>query len=220
MKRQTRSVFHITPLVNLPSILSSGFLLPDSLAKPVENFGDPEIKARRKNIRVAVEPGGNLSDYTPFYFTTQTPMLYQNIAKLKVKQSNLLIIRLDFEPGDYGLIEGARSIVISAHPLSNKAVTKCATADNLKSLVNWQVVFSKDPFSIQGIDLRDWKLIRQAELLIHKGLKIESPNVKLLVRSDDALAKVDKLIKESGLDIYAAIDESLFYHTNLHWLST
>ena len=220
MKRQTRSVFHMTPLVNLPSILSSGFLLPDSLAKPVENFGDPEIKARRNNIRVAVEPGGNLSDYTPFYFTTQTPMLYQNIAKLKVKQSNLLIIRLDFEPGDYGLIEGAHSIVISAHPLSNKAVTKCATADNLKSLVNWQVVFSKDPFSIQGIDLRDWKLFRQAELLIHKGLKIESPNVKLLVRSDDALAAVDKLIKESGLDIYAAIDESLFYHTNLHWLST
>ena len=210
----------MTPLVNLPSILSSGFLLPDSLAKPVENFGDPEIKARRNNIRVAVEPGGNLSDYTPFYFTTQTPMLYQNIAKLKVKQSNLLIIRLDFEPGDYGLIEGANSIVISAHPLSNKAVTKCATADNLKSLVNWQVVFSKDPFSIQGIDLRDWKLFRQAELLIHKGLKIESPNVKLLVRSDDALAEVDKLIKESGLDIYAAIDESLFYHTNLHWLST
>ena len=220
MKRQTRSVFHMTPLVNLPSILSSGFLLPDSLAKPVENFGDPEIKARRNNIRVAVEPGGNLSDYTPFYFTTQTPMLYQNIAKLKVKQSNLLIIRLDFEPGDDGLIEGAHSIVISAHPLSNKAVTKCATADNLKSLVNWQVVFSKDPFSIQGIDLRDWKLFRQAELLIHKGLKIESPNVKLLVRSDDALAAVDKLIKESGLDIYAAIDESLFYHTNLHWLST
>ena len=220
MKRQTRSVFHMTPLVNLPSILSSGFLLPDSLAKPVENYGDPEIKARRKNIRVAVEPGGNLSDYTPFYFTTQTPMLYQNIAKLKVKQSNLLIIRLDFEPGDYALIEGAHSIVISAHPLSNKAVIKCATADNLKNLVHWQVVFSKDPFSIQGIDLRDWKLFRQAELLIHKGLKIESPNIKLLVRSDDALAEVDKLIKESGLDIYAAIDESLFYHTNLHWLST
>ena len=220
MKRQTRSVFHMTPLVNLPSILSSGFLLPDSLAKPVENFGDPEIKARRKNIRIAVEPGGNLSDYTPFYFTTQTPMLYQNIAKLKVKQSNLLIIRLDFEPGDYGLIEGAHSIAISAHPLSNKAVIKCATADNLKDLVHWQVIFSKDPFSIQGIDLRDWKLFRQAELLIHKGLKIESPNVKLLVRSDDALAEVDKLIKESGLDIYAAIDESLFYHTNLHWLST
>ncbi len=220
MKRQNRSVFHMTPHVNLPSILSSGFLLPDSLAKPVENFGDPEIKARRKNIHVAVEPGGNLSDYTPFYFTTQTPMLYQNIAKLKVKQSNLLIIRLDFEPGDYGLIEGAPSIVISAHPLSNKAVIKCATADNLKDLVHWQVIFSKDPFSIQGIDLRDWKLFRQAELLIHKGLKIESANIKLLVRSDDALAEVDKLIKESGLDIYAAIDESLFYHTNLHWLST
>ena len=220
MKTKTRSVFHITPLVNLPLILSSGFLLPDSLAEPVNNFGDPEIKAKRKKIRVAVEPGGNLSDYTPFYFTTQTPMLYQNIAKLKVKQSSLLIIQLDFEPNETATIEGSPSIVISAHPLSNKAVIKCATADNLKNIVNWQVIFSKDPFSIQGIDLHDWKQFRQAELLIHKGLKIESPNVRLLVRSDDALAEVDQLIAKAEVDIYAVIDESLFYHTNLHWLNT
>ena len=220
MKTKTRRVFHMTPLVNLPSILSSGYLLPDSLAKPVNNFGDPEIKVKRKKIRVAIEPGGNLSDYTPFYFTTQTPMLYQNIAKSKVKQSSLLIIQLDFEPNEAALIEGAKSIVVSAHPLSNKAVIKCATADNLKNIVNWQVIFSKDPFSIQGINMHDWKLFRQAELLIHKGLKIESPNVKLLVRSDGALAEVDQLIAEARLDIYAAIDESLFYHTNLHWLGT
>ena len=220
MKTKTRRVFHMTPLVNLPSILSSGYLLPDSLAKPLSNFGDPEIKAKRKKIRVAVEPGGNLSDYTPFYFTSQTPMLYQNIAKFKVKQSSLLIIQLEFEPNEVAFIEGAKSIVVSAHPLSNQAVIKCATADNLKNTVNWPVVFSKDPFSIPGIDIHDWKLFRQAELLLHKGLKIDSPNVKLLVRSDDALARVDQLIAEAGLDIYAAIDESLFYHTNLHWLST
>ena len=98
----------MTPLVNLPSILSSGYLLPDSLAKPLSNFGDPEIKAKRKKISIAVEPGGNLSDYTPFYFTSQTPMLYQNIAKSKVKQSSLLIIQLEFEPNEAALIEGAK----------------------------------------------------------------------------------------------------------------
>jgi len=220
MKTKTRRVFHMTPLVNLPSILSSGYLLPDSLAKPLSNFGDPEIKAKRKKIHVAVEPGGNLSDYTPFYFTTQTPMLYQNIEKLKIKQSSLLIIQLDFEPNETATIEGSPSIVISAHPLSKKAVIKCATSENLSKMVNWQVISSKDPFSIRGIDLHDWKAYRQAELLIRNGLKIDSHNVKLLVRSDDALAKVDQLIAEAGLDIYAAIDESLFYHTNLHWLST
>lgn len=220
MKAKTRSVFHVTPLVNLPSILESGYLLPDSLVKPLTNFGDPEIKAKRKVIYVPVEPGGNLSEYTPFYFTSQTPMLYQNIEKLKIRQSSLLIIQLDFEPNDSATIEGSPSIVISAHPLSKRAIIKSATSKNLSEIVNWQVISSKDPFSIRGIDLRDWKAYRQAELLIHNGLKIDSPNVKLLVRSDDALAKVDQLISEAGLDIYAAIDESLFYHTNLHWLST
>ena len=220
MTTKTRRVFHMTPLVNLPSILSSGYLLPDNLATPLSNFGDPEIKAKRKKISVAVEPGGNLSDYTPFYFTSQTPMLYQNIAKSKVKQSSLLIIQLEFEPNESATIEGSPSIVISAHPLSKKAVIKCATSENLSKIVNWQVISSTDPFSIRGIDLHDWKAYRQAELLIYKGLKIESPNVKLLVRSDEALAEVDKLIEKAGLDLYAGINENLFYHTNLHWLRT
>lgn len=209
----------MTPLVNLSSILSTGFLLPDGLATPVENFGDSEIKNKRREIQVGVAPGGNLSDYTPFYFTTQTPMLYRNV-KSETQQSSLLIIRLDFEPNETAFIEGAPSIVISAHPLSKKAVTACATAENIKNLIHWQVIYSKNPYSIEGIEFHDWKLLRQAELLIHKGLKIESPNVKLLVRSDNALTEVDKLIKETGIDVYAAIDESLFYHTNLRWLGT
>jgi len=220
MKTKTRSVFHVTPLVNLPSILESGYLLPDSLAKPLTNFGDREIKAKRKVIHVAVEPGGNLSEYTPFYFTSQTPMLYEYIEKLKIRQSSLVIIQLDFEPNETATIEGSPSIVISAHPLSKKAVIKCATSENLSKIVNWQVISSTDPFSIRGIDLHDWKAYRQAELLIYKGLKIESPNIKLLVRSDEALAEVDKLIEKAGLDLYAGINEKLFYHTNLHWLRT
>lgn len=213
MNSKVVSVFHVTPLENLQSILNTGLLLPDNYAKPIKNFGDPDLKAKRRRLQVAVEPGGNLADYTPFYFTPQSPMMYQ-FVRSKIRQSTFVFFRLDFKPDNTALVEGSPSIVISAHPLSNLAVTERATAKNIDDLVKWKVIFSDD-YSSTGFEFDDWVKFRQAELLIHKGLKIDSPNVKLLVRTDDALAKVDALIKSFSLEIYSDIDEKLFFHYNL-----
>lgn len=72
-------IYHIVHVDNLPSIVSDGFLLADSLIgqrKRGAIIGNSEIKASRLNLPVNCHPGTCVGDYVPFYFCPRSVMLY------------------------------------------------------------------------------------------------------------------------------------------------
>ncbi len=73
-------LYHFTRVEHLASMVQRGVRC-DRLAHE-ENLlaieiGDPEIKQRRQNKQVPVEPHGVLADYVPFYFAPRSPMMYR-----------------------------------------------------------------------------------------------------------------------------------------------
>jgi len=73
-------VYHFTHRDNLELILARGFFECDRTCKAGSltrrNIGYANLKQRRLNTVVEVPPGGTVGDYVPFYFGTQSPMLY------------------------------------------------------------------------------------------------------------------------------------------------
>jgi hypothetical protein len=74
------SIFHITHVNNLPSILRHGGLWSDAqrIARSLANtnIGHLHIKQRRLSRAVTTGAGGKLGDYVPFNFCPRSVMLY------------------------------------------------------------------------------------------------------------------------------------------------
>ena len=74
------SIYHITHVDNLATIVAKGGLLCDrrvadhGLAKV--GIAHQHIKKRRAQRPVPIDPSGTLDDYMPFYFAPRSPMLY------------------------------------------------------------------------------------------------------------------------------------------------
>jgi len=214
---KTRSAYHVTHLDNLEGVCRERTLLPANLANPVTNFADSEIKRKRREFKLGVEPFGVLADYTPFYFASTTPFFFhiandQNSQRPATRQAHFVIIRLNFDPHPDALINGSPSIVTSAHPLSSEVQIAKASPENINKLINWQVIGSKTPWDVKGMFEEEWRLRRQAELLVFGGLKLDGADIKLFVRSDAALEKVDKILDEFRIECESAIGERYFNH--------
>ena len=72
-------LFHFTHIANLPSIVTGGLYCDSDVTdnqQLVREVGHPEIKARRRERRVPLPPGGSVADYVPFYFAARSPVLY------------------------------------------------------------------------------------------------------------------------------------------------
>lgn len=73
------SIYHITHIRNLPSILEAGGLISSSRLQQqgiiYVDIAYQSIQNRRANTRVPCGAGGVLHDYVPFYFAPRSPML-------------------------------------------------------------------------------------------------------------------------------------------------
>jgi len=78
LTREKALIFRATHRLNLPWILANGLHSRSSVLQDpgFEDIGNAEIIARRQSREVPIEPGGDLADYIPFYFTPRSPMLY------------------------------------------------------------------------------------------------------------------------------------------------
>jgi hypothetical protein len=74
-------IMHFTHIRNLPGILAVGCLQSDNLLErqsiAITEAADPEIKARRRQVRIPFAPFGYVADYVPFYFASRSPMLFK-----------------------------------------------------------------------------------------------------------------------------------------------
>jgi hypothetical protein len=72
---------HFTHVRNLPGILAAGCLQSDKLldrrSVAIVEAADPEVKVRRRQVRVPLAPFGCVADYVPFYFANRSPMLFK-----------------------------------------------------------------------------------------------------------------------------------------------
>lgn len=76
------SIYHITKIDNLHSILEEGglFSINQQTARCLHHqcVAHESIQSRRSRTIVRCDPFGNLHDYVPFYFAPRSPMLYAN----------------------------------------------------------------------------------------------------------------------------------------------
>src|SRR2546423_1907400 len=75
---ESARIYRITHIDNVEWDLKHGLQCrSSSLENPnFRNIGNLDLIDKRKNVIVPIRPGGTLSDYVPFYFTSRSPMLY------------------------------------------------------------------------------------------------------------------------------------------------
>lgn len=71
-------IFRIVHCDNIPWILKHGIHCGTSQTRDPNfvSIGNPDLIAKRATREVPVAPGGALNDYVPFYFTPNSPMMY------------------------------------------------------------------------------------------------------------------------------------------------
>jgi hypothetical protein len=72
-------IYHIVHVDNLASIVTDGWLWPDSVMAKRQGtavIGNNEIKADRLRLPVGCHAGTHVGDYVPFYFCPRSVMLY------------------------------------------------------------------------------------------------------------------------------------------------
>jgi hypothetical protein len=163
------SIYHITHINNLTSILNLGGLIANSrLRQERINYLDiahESIQDRRARTRVPCGAGGMLHDYVPFYFARRSPMLF-TIHKGNVEGYN----------------QGQESVIYlvsTAEAIEAVALTFAFTdghgiigytqfSDDLEDLdmVDWDIMEAK--YWNDTADDNDRKRRRQAEFLVHR----------------------------------------------------
>lgn len=165
------SIFHITHLDNLGSIVAGGFLLSDAamlvLGGPKATIGMSSIKARRLALPVHCQPGTRVGEYVPFYFCPRSVMLYlisrANHPELAYRggQAPILTLEADLHATvAWANAQGRRW----AFSLSNAGAGYAEFRSSLAQLneLKWSAISSTD-FSSSEV-----KEGKQAEFLLHE----------------------------------------------------
>jgi len=166
------SIYHITHIENLPSILEMGGLIANSrLKEENKNYLDiayAHIQDRRANIPVPCSVGGFLNDYIPFYFAPRSPMMYTinkgNVATYRGGQKSIIYLVSDTE-----VIEkmGLNFAFTDGHAVIGYS-DFYDDIENLEDVIDWELMRSR--YWANTLDDPDRKRRRQAEFLIHHFL--------------------------------------------------
>lgn len=97
-----RSLYHMTPIENVPSIFRFGVLSRNLLSclahigvKP-RSIDNPDVNSRRSYIEI---DGRSLHDFVPMYWTTHTPMQYHITQSHKViDEDDLAFVVIEKKP--------------------------------------------------------------------------------------------------------------------------
>lgn len=202
------SIYHITDVENLPSILEQGALFanhsPRLSSDNVVSIAHSTIQERRSKKKVPVSPFGTVHDYVPFYFATKSPMLYALhkgcVANYKKGQSEIIYLVSKVEQVIKDSLEFVYTDRNASLPNANffndfEDFTSNVDQDILKA-VNWA----------NTADDGDRKARRQAEFLVKErlpvsviiGIGVINNNLKEKVEAICSSADAKMLIKVKG----------------------
>jgi hypothetical protein len=147
------SVFHITHVKNLASIINAGGLHSDATmiraGGPNAAIGMSSIKARRLAIDVPCHPGSKVGEYVPFYFCPRSIMLYvihrQNHPDLTYKDGQGPIVHLEADLHEVVTWANAQGRAWAFSP-SNAGAYYTNFRSNLADLgeIDWMAVAATD----------------------------------------------------------------------------
>lgn len=210
-------VYHFTDFQNLDSIFRTGALLSEAILPrdtEVVRHVDPRVVQGRRNRAIPIEPGGQLTDYVPFYFAAKSPMLYRvatgvNVTNGITPQDNLAFFVLDLGDSPQGVLDSRQVLVTSGHALSEFAEFRKATRANIEELVDFEVIGAfmwrntpEDPHRMHR---------RQAEILVHHQVQLDSSLISLAVNSKLASNLIHDILGNHGLDLQCRVEPDLFY---------
>jgi hypothetical protein len=164
------SIYHITHLRNLQSIIDAGGLMAkNALDRQQINYADiahQSIQDRRATVQVPCGAKGVLHDYVPFYFAPRSPMLYTikmgNVAGYQEGQNPVIYFVCEAESISSTRIEFAFTdghAIIGYSSFYNNLNT-------LDDVIDWNVM--KTNYWADTDEDGDRKRRRQAEFLIHQ----------------------------------------------------
>ena len=163
------SIYHITHINNLTSILNLGGLIANSrLRQERINYLDiahESIQDRRARTPVPCGAGGVLHDYVPFYFARRSPMLF-TIHKGNVEGYN------QGQESVIYLVSTAEAIEAMALAFAftdgHGIIGYTQFSDDLEDLdmVDWDIMEAK--YWNNTADDNDRRRRRQAEFLVHR----------------------------------------------------
>jgi hypothetical protein len=163
-------IYHITHIVNLPSIINDGGLVCDAEMNrrggPATSNGMSRIKERRLSLPVPCHPGDHVGDYVPFFFCPRSVMLYilhrGNRPGLTYHEGQEPIIHLAADL--YDVLAWANAHERRwAFTLANAATAYATFRNDVSHLyeIDWFAV------ATNNFQARDVQERKQAEFLLH-----------------------------------------------------
>jgi hypothetical protein len=205
---ESRRIYHITHIENLPSILAEAGLWSDAqrLARKLSttNIGHAHIKERRLRRAVSCAARGMLGDYVPFNFCSRSVMLY-------------VIHRGSVQGYDGGqepiihLVSSVGTALSCGQPWTfTNRHAELAYAEYFDSLddedrVDWSVM----PLTYWA-GSEETKEKRQAEFLVHEWFPLESIE-EIGVMSKAVGQQVKKVLAGSGFNPRVLLKPSWYY---------
>jgi hypothetical protein len=190
-------LYHFTHLANLASIVEGGLLCETAGAERCAvDVGSRGIKDQRRRRPVAVEPGGYVADYAPFYFAPRSPMLRAivggRVPEYGDGQDPLVYLLTTVER----LVELGLTLVFTDRNAAVSLADFTTEVDSLDSFVDWPLMHAKmwnntaeDP---------DRRERRMAECLVHEGVPWGAFN-GVATRTRMRRAEVQAVLAGTGL---------------------
>jgi hypothetical protein len=190
-------IYHFTHIDHLANIARLG-LLSDSIAQEraiiTNEVGNQEIKTRRRESLVSAGPEGRVSDYVPFYFAPNSPMMYAisrgNVPTYSEGTSPLVYLVADF---DEVLAEGCQVVTTDRNAVLRYA--KFFEGDSgIDDSIDWDLMGAT--WWNNTDEEPDRKEKRMAECLVHRSLPFSLIG-EIHVRS---AARKAQLVEALGVD--------------------
>lgn len=202
-------VYRITHVANLPWILHNGLHCRSSTWQDpnFRTIGLPDLIHRRTKRPVPIPPGGTLSDYVPFYFTSRSPMLYNiktgyNVPAVPMSEIMVIVTSLRRLEAD-----GVEFVFTDRHA---KLATARFSSDlnDLDEWIDWDIIGRSD--FAHSADDPGKKERYQAEALIYEHLDVD--RVEGIVCSNGTTqTHVQTQAKAAGVAVNVGVDGGYFF---------
>ena len=126
------------------------------------------LRARRRQRRVLVEPGGVIADYVPFYFASRSPMLFSisvgGVPSFAGDSNDIVYLMSTVE----ALQSSGLSLVFTDRNAVLELARQSAQVADLDTMVDWELM--RATYWANSDDDPDRKERRMAECLAHRAV--------------------------------------------------
>jgi len=202
-------IFRIVHRDNVPWILENGIHCANSAvqAPDYRTIGNPDIIEKRQHREVPVPPGGNLSDYVPFYFTPYSPMMlniktgYAGVAKVPNDEIVIFVSSL------HKLADIGHAFVFTDRHAYLRSADFYRDVEDLQH-IDWALLrnrdFKRNPDDPEKVERY------QAEALVHQHLPVAAM-IGAVCYTEPVEIQTKQLLDERGLDFQVITKPSWYF---------